>query len=168
MAKISFSFEGLDELAEDISKCVKDYPDQTEKEVYRLAGKFTKDVNEKMPGSYASGKWPIPSSWHRSRTSGWGGGGYSVSVEIQNTAPHWHLIENGHRVVADPKMYAAFKAYRLDHSKSHRKSRKSGNTQVLGFAPGRHYCENTRREWDSKFPAQLSPFLDKMLRGHNL
>ena len=168
MAKFSFSFEGLDELANDISKCISKYPDETEKEIFRLAGVFTKDVNAKMPGKYENGKWPIPKSWHRKRDSGFSGGGYSVGVEIQNTAPHWHLIENGHWAVADPKMFAAYKAHRLDHSKRRRKSGKSGNTRVLGKAAGRHYCENTRREWDSKFPAQLSPFLDKMLKGHNL
>lgn len=171
MADFSFHFEGLDELAADISKCVSKYPDETEKEVFRLAGAFTKDVNAKMPGSYESGKRPIPKEWHRKRDSGFSGGGYSVSVEIQNTAPHWHLVENGHVVKADPKMFAAKTGGRLDRNKSHRtaKSRsKNPNLRVLGFAPGRHYCENTRREWDSKFPAQISPFLDKMLKGCNL
>lgn len=172
MASFSFHFEGLEELQKDISTCVKRYPDETEKEVYRLAGKFTKDVNDKMPGSYANGKRPIPKEWHRTRASAFSGGGYSVAVEIENTAPHWHLVENGHVVKAVPERYAALKAGKLDGSKGRRKYARSRSKnpklKTLGFAPGRHYCENTRREWDSEFPGYISVYLDKMLRGHNL
>ena len=173
MASYSFYFEGLEELQRDISKCVRAYPDETEKEVYRLAGQFTKDVNSKMPGYYSSGKRPIPDEWHRKRASAFSGGGYSVAVEIENTAPHWHLVENGHVVRAVPERFAALKAGKLDAGKGktrkYPKSRsKNAKLKELGFAPGRHYCEDTRREWDSEFPGYISPFLDKMLKGHNL
>ena len=167
----TFSFEGLDELRDDLQKMLSRYPDETEKEVYRLAGVFTKDVNAKMPGSYSQGKHPIPKAWHRSREKGYFGG-YTVGIEIENTAPHWHLVENGHTVKADPKMYAAYTAGRLDHTKSKRtaKSRsKNPNLRVLGWAPGKGYCLQTRAEWGGGvYQAALKKFLDKMAKGHNL
>lgn len=171
MAGLSFHFEGLEELQRDIGKCVSRYPDQTEKELFRLAGVFTKDVNAKMPGSYASGKRPIPSEWHRTRDSGFGGGGFSVGVEIRNSAPHWHLVENGHVLKGDPAMYAAKMGGKLDSSKGHRQAKsrsKNANLRTLGFVPGRHYCENTRQEWNGKFPGYMATYVDKMLKGHNL
>lgn len=165
----SFDFEGLEELKDDFDNLLSAYPEETEKEVYRLAGVFYKDVNDKMPASYKSGKRPIPSEWHRSREKGGFGGAYTVGIEIENTAPHWHLVENGHTVVADPKMYAAYKSGRLDHSKATTKHGKSSNTKVLGWAPGKGYCQKARDEWDNGlFAGHVGKFLDKLKRRHNL
>ncbi|MBQ0079689.1 MAG: hypothetical protein KBS66_07370 [Eubacterium sp.] len=165
----SFSLEGLDELKEDLQKCIDLYPDKTEKEIYKMAGTFIKDVNAKMPASYGTGPNSLKNGWHRTREKAMFGG-YTVGVEIENTQRHWHLVENGHTVKADPKMYAAFLDGRLDKSKK-KKSKsqsKSSNTKVLGWAPGKKYCEDTRREWGSKFPVAVRKYVDKMLKGQNL
>ncbi len=169
MAGGTFSFEGLDELKTDIEKCLKLYPDETEKEVYRLAGVFIKDVNAKMPGDYSGGKPPIPEGWHRTREKA-SFGGYTVGVEIENKHPIWHLVENGHVVKADPKMFAALESGGLDKSKRQKKARgqKNPNVKVLGYSPGRHYCERTRQEWQNEWPGHVEKYVDKMLKGHNL
>lgn len=170
--KFSFSFDGLDELKGDFDNLLSKYPDETEKEVYRLAGVFTKEVNEKMPPSYESDKNGLPKSWHRTREKGTFGG-YTVGVEIENRAPHWHLVENGHEVKADPQMYAAYKAGKLDHSKrsksEHKSRNKSPKLKVLGWAPGKGYCQKTRDEWEGgEFENHVGKFLDKLKRKHNL
>lgn len=170
--KFSFSFDGLDELKSDFDDMLRKYPDETEKEVYRLAGVFTKDVNAKMPSSYSSGKRPIPKEWHRSREKG-KFGGYTVGIEIENTAPHWHLVENGHEVKADPRMYAAYLGGRLDSSKGstskHKSRNKSQKLKVLGWAPGKGYCQKTRDEWEAgEFASYVSAFLNKLKKRHNL
>lgn len=170
MASAEFRLEGLDELMGDLQKVQDDYPDETVKEVYRLAGVFTKDVNEKMPESYADGKNPITKDWHRTKVRGMSGA--TVAVEVQNTAPHFHLVENGHTVRADPHMYAALMEGKLDHSKSRRKSKsrsKNPKLKDLGFAPGKFYCEKTRDEWDNgEYAGHIRKFVDKLLAKHNL
>lgn len=169
----SLSFDGLDELQKDFQKMLKEYPDETEKEVYRLAGVFTKDVNAKMPPSYSSGKHPLPKSWHRTRGKSTFGG-YTVDIEVENTAPHWHLVENGHTTKADPHMYAAYKGGRLDSSKAkgkkYAKSRsKSEKLKNLGWTPGKGYCQTTRDEWDNgRFAELVRTFINKMVKRHNL
>lgn len=172
MPNFEFSFEGLDELRKDMESCMQKYPDETIKGTYKMAGEFTKDVNSKMPSSYKTGKRAIPSEWHRSReTSSFTG--YTVGVEIENTAPHWHLVENGHEVYADPHMYAALRAGKLDHSKrklkaSH-KAGKGSKTTRLGWAPGKGYCAKTRDEWDSGiFADKCRKLMESILKGHNL
>lgn len=171
--KFSFSFDGLDELRDDFNQLLSKYPDDTEKEVYRLAGVFTKDVNGKMPSEYSAGKDGLSKSWHRSREKATFGG-YTVGVEIENTAPHWHLVENGHEVKADPQMFAAYKAGKLDHSKSsgsskHKSRNRSSKLKVLGWAPGKGYCQKTRDEWEGgEFAGYVGKFVDKLKEKHNL
>lgn len=171
--KFSFSFEGLDELKADMDKMLSMYPDETEKEVYRLAGVFTKDVNEKMPSSYADGKRSLTEGWHRTREKGMFTGA-TVGIEIENTAPHWHLVENGHETKADPAMYAAYKGGRIDHSKTKNKygpknRNKNSKAKVLGWTPGKGYCQKTRDQWDNgRFAELINKFLKKMVKRHNL
>ena len=169
MARYEFSFEGMDELKNDFQKLLKEYPDETEKEVYRLAGVFSKDVNKKMPAEYSSGdvKRPLPKSWKRTREKSIGGS-YTVGVEVQNTAPHWHLVENGHVLKGNPQMAKAKAEGKLDSKKGRKKSKK-GNSKVLGWVPGKGYCLKTREEWDNGvYAGHLKKFIDKMAKGHNL
>ena len=168
----SFSFDGLEELKSDLDDMLRKYPDETEKEIYRLGGVFTKDVNAKFPAEYEKGKRALSKEWHRTREKATFGG-YTVGVEVENTAPHWHLVENGHEVKADPKMFAAYKAGKLDHTKpskkKHKSRNKSGAIKVLGWAPGKGYCQKTRDEWDNgEFEAHIQKFFTKMKKRHNL
>ena len=123
-AGFSFELKGLGELQRDFNTVLRRYPDETEREVFHQAGQFTKDVNEKLKSEnrQQGGKRDPQKEWHRTRERAYFGG-YTVGVEIQNTSPHWHLIEHGHAVRMDPKMYAAYVAGRLDHSKSKRKAK---------------------------------------------
>lgn len=166
----SFELRGAEELARDFQKVVADYPDESAKEVFRLSGVFTKDVNKKMPASYQNGKKSIPKKWRRTRARALGGKGAVVSVEIQNTAPHWHLVENGHEVWATPEMYAALKTGKLKKGKTEGDSRrKSQKLKNYGFAPGKHYCEKTRDEWNGgEYAKHVSAFVNKMLDKNNL
>ena len=167
----SFELDGMEDLQKDFQKMLQEYPDESEKEVFRLGGVFAKDVNTKMPTEYSSGKRPIPDSWHRTRARS-SFGGYTVDIEVENTAPHWHLVENGHEVKADPAMYAAYKSGRLDHSKSKRtaKSRsKNPKLQKMGWAPGLGFCQKTRDEWENgQFAEHIDQFLKKMIKRHKL
>ncbi len=169
----SFSFEGLDELKKDFDDMLRKYPDETEKEMYRLGGVFTKDINDKFPSDYAKGKRPLAKDWHRTREKGTFGG-YTVGIEIENTAPHWHLVENGHEVKGNPKMYAAYRAGKLDHTKPSSKKHRSRNKnnkdlKVLGWAPGKGYCQKTRDEWNGgEFAEHVQKYFDKMKKRHNL
>lgn len=173
MPKYSFSFEGLDGLKKDMDEMLDKYPDETEKEMYRLAGVFTKDVNDKMPASYKKGKRPIPNEWHRSRERGIFAG-YTVGIEIQNGAPHWHLVENGHEVIADPKKFAAYQSGKLDSKKRNKtrhmsRNKLNPNLKNLGWSPGKGYCQITRDEWDSgRFTYHILKFLSKMKKKHHL
>ena len=168
-ARYEFDFEGLDEFKEDMERLLGEYPDETEKEVFRLAGVFSKDVNDKMPAEYSTGdaKRPLPKSWKRTREKSMGGS-YTVGVEVQNTAPHWHLVENGHVLKGNPQMAAAKAEGKLDAKKKSGKTKK-GNSRVLGWVPGKGYCLKTREEWDNGvFADHIKKYVEKLKKRHNL
>ena len=174
MAIHGFRFEGLEEFRNDLQKVVNKYPDQTEKEVFSLAGKWTKDVNEKLSQrlkSHRENQKALEKSWKRSREFG---GGELAAVEVRNTAPHWHLVENGHAVLGNPRMAAAVLSGKLDPGKRKGKkkhSKKGGGEGVvpLGRATGLHCAKETAEEWNNGvFADHVEAFVDRMLREENL
>ena len=169
MGNFSFTFEGLDEFKDDLDKLLSEYPDETEKEVYRLAGEFTKDVNAKMPAEYSEGsKRPLPKSWKRTRETA-RFGGYTVGIEIENQAPHWHLVENGHTLKGNPQMAAAKLNGRMDSGKTNRRGKSTRGSRVLGWVPGKGYCLKTTEEWDNgEFANNVDKFIKKLKKRHNL
>lgn len=137
---VDFTIRGLEGFQEDIEQVLSCYPDETKKVMHKTGREFTKDCNALMPTSYQSGKRAIPKSW-------------KVTVDevrheanqayIKNTAPHFHLVENGHRKFINGQ-------------------------DTGGFVPGKHYAERTSHEYEEKFPERIVEFLDEMLGGHDL
>ena len=85
MSNTDFEFTGLEELQEDIEKCIAQYPEETSKKIFNLAGQFTKDVNKKFPASYERGKRPFSKSWKREREKTQFTG-YTVRVNVRPSA----------------------------------------------------------------------------------
>lgn len=167
---VEFSIDGLDELQRDFNAVVEKYPDEAEKETFKQVGRFTKDVNAKFPASYKKGKRPLSKSWKRERVRTFSG--YTVEVTGTNTAPHWHLVENGHELWIPPERYAAMMAGKLTYTgqihRGKRRRKEKGDLMHVKFVPGKHYCELTRKEWQKKYPQTVMTFVDEMLKKNNL
>lgn len=70
--------------------------------------------------------------------------GTSSFVTSTNLAPHFHLVENGH---AKYDFYGHYTG---------------------GFVPGKHYAEQTRQEYQSKYPEIMREKINQMLEKHDL
>ena len=163
-----FELFGLEEFKKDLQKVATKYPKETSKEIYRLAGLFTKDVNANMHFKEGSGD-SIKKAWHRKRQKD--SGGSVEAVEVWNEGRTFHLLEHGHKVRLDPQHFAAHAAGKLDSSKRKRRSKRGKNNprlQYRGWAPGLHFTEQTRNEWQHKYPDHILAFLNKMLKAENL
>ncbi len=174
MSSAGFEMEGLEELQRDVEKVLREYPEEVSKKTYSLAGEFTKDVNAKFPSAYSTGKGSLSKSWKREREKT-AFTGYTASVNVRNTAPHFHLVENGHEGVVPENGYAAHqnrgnKALKGDtkNKRPGRQKRDKKRMKSIGFVPGKHYCETTRNEWKSKLPQKVEKFVSKMLENRNL
>ncbi len=166
MSDCEFTVDGLEDFINDFNKIVKEYPDAAEKELYRQAGKWSEDVNEKMPESYEKSGLK---KWKRSRIRDFSG--HTLEIDVANKASHWHLIENGHELYINPTQYAILMKDEGTSTSGHkRKHRSRGRKGMIhaGFVPGKHYAEKTRKEWQSIYPERIKKFIDKMLKDHNL
>ncbi len=137
---VSFMVKGLEEYQKDIETLLAKYPDETKARMRKIGRQFTKDYNDLIPGSYQNGKNPIPKKWkvvvderlHETN-----------QVYITNKAPHFHLVENGHRKWIN-------------------------GVDTGGYVPGKHYMEKVAHEYEDKFPEEIKALLDEMLRGKDL
>ena len=136
----SIHFIGLESLLEDMQSIVTQAPDELNKAVVKTANAWTKDCNSKMPSSYKSGtkslkKWKIKKNYSST--------GMLSSVEVTNKAPHFHLVENGHRKFIN-------------------------GVDTGGFVEGRHYAEKTRAEYESKYPDAMQAAIIRALADRGL
>ena len=159
---VDIEFSGLDELVRDFEKCALSYPDETVKAVRKAANEFKKDVNEKMPSSYS-----FKNKWRVSREKGTSVS--EVGFEVQNKAPHWHLVENGHELLVSPSRAAALERGQAYHGQKRKSHKRPTDLEHRGFVPGRHYCADTRDEWKSgEFAKHMRIHIDKLLKEHDL
>lgn len=169
MSDAGFEIHGLEEMQNDIKQMFKSCPEELGKKIYSLAGKFTKDVNEKFPAEYASGKNSLRKAWKREREKTIFTG-FTVAVNVMNTAPHFHLVENGH-IGKIPENGLPMHQNNNGSGEQRRTSKSRKNKpkmRTIGFIPGKHYCERTRNEWQDKFKEEMEKFIDKLLREHRL
>lgn len=175
MANGYFEIFGLDELRDDVKKLLQDYPSETEAELEKCSNDFKKDVNKKFPHGGKDTTKPVAKSWKKSKLTD-AMTGMTQGVSLKNTAPHFHLVENGHEMVISPEQYKILKQSNSRFS-TKAKNRTTGNkaksrkTNMIhkGFIQGKHYCEKTRNEWNNgEFAARVEKHVDKLLKKHNL
>lgn len=136
----SIHFIGLEGLLEDMQSMVTQSPDELNEAVIKTAKTWTKDCNAKMPSSYKIGAKGLK-RWKT--TKNYSPSGMIASVEVTNKAPHFHLVENGHRKFIN-------------------------GVDTGGFVQGKHYAEKTREEYESKYPDIMQSTINKALADRGL
>lgn len=168
MSDFTFELEGIEELQDKISNLLKVYPNETTSEMEKITNDFKKDVNAKFPHKGTSGSKPVAKKWKKFKMTGLSG--YTVGIEMQNQAPVFHLVENGHELYLSSEMYAAYKSGKLGHiAKGGSGKKGSKNAIHAGFVPGKHYCERTRNEWNNgEFKNRVEKHVNKLLKKVDL
>lgn len=169
MANIEFDLNGCDELKAKINELLSVYPNETESEMEKITNDFKKDVNSKFPHSGKTGSKPVAKKWKKSKMTSFTG--YTVGIEMQNQAPHFHLVENGHELYVSDQMYAAMQTGKLGYIRRGKSSGKKGSTTAVhaGWVPGKHHCEKTRNEWNNgEFTGRVEKHVNKLLKKVNL
>ena len=97
---VSMTVTGLDDLINDVNKCVSMYPDECGAELRKLALSIKKDSIKETRAAVnvnPKDKHTLVKNYGVSRLQGYGRNQY---VEIYTTSPHMGLIEKGHEMVA--------------------------------------------------------------------
>ena len=145
-----FSISGLDELKADLEKAVKLYPDKSEESLKKAGKQFknrvvkiTHEATFKHTGKLTKGYKLDPVE----------GFGVNMQINFRGTAPHFHLIENGHNQVSQ---------------KTRNGKTIKGGGKVIGFVPGRMIVHQAREEFREKLPEIMEEMLHKILRESDL
>lgn len=146
-----FNCEGLEELERDLTRAIKKCPIYAGETLKGLAKDFKQSAKKKANSELKhtkregdSKKWAISRKWgHKLIDESIG-----MTALIWNSAPHFHLIENGHQLVKGGKLG------------------KGG--RVIGFIPGKHIMEKTRNDYKDIVPERFEKMVDDILKERDL
>lgn len=140
-----FSFEGMEELARDLEKAVRKAPAQAEETLVELAKDFKKSAKKKAKTELKphdrkgkQEKKAIGRKWGHKLV----GDSLGAAALVYNSAPHFHLVENGHQLVR--------------------------NGHAIGFVEGRHIMEKTRNDYKDVVPERFGKMVDDILKESDL
>ena len=142
--------DGMEELRADLLRAVRAEPGMARTALEKAGKKFksavikeTYSAVEKKTGNLAKGYKLDP-------VEGFGNG---MHINFRATAPHFHLVENGHEQVTQK-------------TRKGKKLRNGGRN--IGFVPGRLIVAKVRVEYGTKFPKDVAEQFNKMLEENNL
>lgn len=140
-----FSFDGLEEFQHDLEKAIQKAPAQAEQTLLEVAKEFKasakRKANSELKHVEREGddkKWAIKKRWGHKMVDDRLG----ATVLVWNSAPHFHLVENGHNLVR--------------------------GGQTIGFVPGKHIMEKTRHEYEDIVPERFEKMVDDILKESGL
>lgn len=167
MSNYEFEIHGTEELKAKIQDLLDKYPADLNDELSKCAVDFQKDVNKKFPNNgKTGGSYAVSKKWEKTKETVQG---YTVQIELQNQAPHFHLVENGHNLKISPEAYAIASSGGSSKKKTKSKGKRKYSLVNAGFVPGRHYCEKTRNEWnDGTYTTKVDKRIKKLLKKVNL
>lgn len=136
-----FCFDGLEELQRDLEKVIQKAPAQAEETLIDLAKDFKKSAKKRAKKETKhtkreddNKKWAIERKWgHKLVNDGLG-----MAVMVWNSAPHFHLVENGHLLVR--------------------------NGRVIDFVSGKHIMEETQNDYKDIVPERFEKMVDDILK----
>lgn len=140
-----FQIEGLEELERDLTEAIKKAPAQAEETLVKLGKEFKKDAKKKaerelkhVQRDKEHEKYAIKRKWgHKLVDDNLG-----ATALVWNSAPHFHLVENGHQLVRGGK--------------------------VVGFVQGKHIMEKTKNEYQDIVPERFEQMVDEILKESGL
>lgn len=142
---LEFSIEGTEEFERDLKKAIEKSSAQAEetlielaKELKETAKKRAKSETKHIKREGDDKKWAIEKRWgHKLVDDGLG-----AAALVWNSAPHFHLVENGHELVRGGR--------------------------VIGFVPGKHIMEKTRNEYEDIVTERFEKMVDDILGESDL
>ncbi len=141
MADFDFQIEGLEELERDLREAIGEYPATMKEGLRDIAKDFRKSARKRTPNG-RNHKGDASTKLRRKYGIRMIEEGLGSAALVYNSARHYHLVEDGHNLV------------------------RGGH--VVGFVPGKHMMEQTRKEYEDIVPERFEKLCDETLRGHGL
>ncbi len=127
---------GLDELKGELELAVHKYPDMAEISLKKMGNRLKREVVKQTRAVVKEHSKKLVKGYKVGRVQGYGMGMY---VEFSGTAPHFHLVENGHKLIGP-------------------------NGEDKGYVQGKHMVATVAASYDSTMGVELEKMTDTILR----
>ncbi len=136
MSDTGFNLNGFTELQDSLQKAIKKYPDMGAERLENISKDFKKRVIQITKQSVDSHTGKLIKGFKLDKMRGFG---VNMEKDFRGTAPHFHLIENGHNQVT-----------------------KDGRN--VGWVPGRLIVKQARDEYAEKMPQEMQKLIEDITR----
>jgi hypothetical protein len=140
LSDFSFDLTGFEELQKNLEQAIKKYPDLAEERLEHTAKDFKKRVVEVTRQRTKKHSGKLIKGFKLDKIKGYG---MNMSKDFRGTAPHFHLIENGHN-----------------------QTTKDG--KKIGWVPGKHIVKDVRDEYKEVMPEVMQELIDEIKKECNL
>ena len=149
MADVSIT--GIEELMEERQDAIKKYPDIAKEALEDAGKKFKNAVKKETRRATFTHTGNLLKGYKLDKVEGQGS---FMHINFRATAPHFHLIENGHELVSQ---------------KTKKGKRLKNGGQNIGFVPGRLIVAAVRADFsEGKFPEEMEKAMEKLLKESRL
>ncbi|MDR1700307.1 MAG: HK97 gp10 family phage protein [Lachnoclostridium sp.] len=131
--------EGWDDLGRDLRKAITIAPVEMKKGLRKVGNEFRRDARKITPDSGIAHKQKLKRKYGIKMKDA----GVAAICLVYNSAPHFHLVEQGHNMVTP------------------------GGKRV-GFVEGRFMMEKTKNQYESIMPKRLDKIAGEILKGSGL
>lgn len=136
MSDTGFNLNGFTELQDSLQKAIKKYPDMGAERLENISKDFKKRVIQITKQSVDSHTGKLIKGFKLDKMRGFG---VNMEKDFRGTAPHFHLIENGHNQIT-----------------------KDGRN--VGWVPGRLIVKQARDEFADKMPQEMQKLIEDITR----
>lgn len=136
------SCSGLEELERDLEKAVSLYENKAKETLQRNGKKFKNRVRKITATAVQQRTGNLSKGYRLSKVKG---EGMNMEIEFRATAPHFHLIENGHELTANGR------------------NGEKGTKVGKGFVAGRLIVNQAREEYRTILPQELQNMVNELL-----
>jgi hypothetical protein len=140
LSDTGFDLNGFSDLQENLQKAIKKYPDMGAERLENISKDFKKRVIQITKQSVDSHTGKLIRGFKLDKMRGFG---VNMEKDFRGTAPHFHLIENGHNQVT-----------------------KDGRNVV--WVPGRLIVKQARDEYADKMPQEMQKLIEDITRECDL
>lgn len=142
LADMDLKLEGFDELQSSLRSAVQKYPDMAADRLESISKDFKKRVIQITKQSTATHSGKLIKGFKLDKMQNYG---VNMQKDFRGTAPHFHLIENGHRQLG-----------------------KNGENVGKGWVPGLQIVKQARDEYADKMPEEMQRLVDDITRECDL
>lgn len=138
MSDTGLDIKGFDELKKELASAIDLYPDMAEERLEKTAKKFKSRVIKITKSAVKTRTGNLIKGFKLDKMRYYG---INMEKDFRGTAPHFHLLENGHNLI-----------------------NKDGESVGKGWVPGFMIVDQARNEYGEIMPEEMKQLRDDILK----